>query len=211
MTSVDHSKRGHSEFGGSGAARWLACSASILDARGLPPLPSSEAAEEGTKDHELAELLLKGGVMPEDTDPDRKERVESYIARIKMLEASPLLAGMIPLVEEFVELNALAWGSADFALVQPWHTGYLVDYKGGIKPVEVKDNAQLAFYAVCLAEKYDLTQVICQIFQPNYANLCNAAPSKILKIDPPCTRFTASWSRLLQRYGPWSACISPRA
>ncbi len=54
----DHKARSHSILGGSSALRWVNCPGSVFYTKDLPPEAPSEAALEGTKAHELAEMAL---------------------------------------------------------------------------------------------------------------------------------------------------------
>lgn len=53
----------HAELSASSAHRWIACPASVSESRGLPNT-TSNAAEQGTAAHELAETCLRDGSNP---------------------------------------------------------------------------------------------------------------------------------------------------
>lgn len=55
----DHSSRGHALCSASGSERWLNCPGSVGLSLDIPEEPSSEAAMQGTRCHELAEKILK--------------------------------------------------------------------------------------------------------------------------------------------------------
>lgn len=53
-----HSERAHALCSASGAERWMNCPGSVALQEGMPVIPSSVYAEEGTRAHELAERFL---------------------------------------------------------------------------------------------------------------------------------------------------------
>lgn len=64
MTEIDHSKRGHSPLGASGAERWMSCpgSVALLKELQLPESDDPSYRIEGTAMHEAAEHCLKNGL-----------------------------------------------------------------------------------------------------------------------------------------------------
>jgi hypothetical protein len=163
-------EKAHALLGGSNAARWVNCPGSIVLSADLPPLIAGPAAEEGTLAHAIAEQALlaikNGGTVEWDTSTEDKlemaEKVRGYVEYVRSR-----CHGLMLLVEDRVRLTEEAWGSIDAAVISPFGHGVLIDLKYGRVEVAAVDNYQLAFYAVCLAEKYDLQQVEAVIYQPH--------------------------------------------
>lgn len=71
MDQPDHSKRGHSPLGASGAERWMNCAGSValiaalreqITAMGIPEEDDPDYRREGTAMHEASEFCLRGGL-----------------------------------------------------------------------------------------------------------------------------------------------------
>lgn len=60
--AVNHTDRAHALLSPSAAERWIHCTAAPLLERDVPDT-GSPYAEEGTRAHELCEMLLRGGRM----------------------------------------------------------------------------------------------------------------------------------------------------
>lgn len=153
--SAAHGTRAHARLSPSKAAQWSACTASVgfierlLKEGKLKPDKSSEAADEGTKAHEVAEALLLGSKIPGDATPEMLRHGKAY--RQFCLE----IAGKKPWK---VEAQAPLWydtsetcnGHVDFAA---WDTegAVICDYKFGKgKFVHADHNKQLAIYAAAI-------------------------------------------------------------
>lgn len=186
----DHKTRSHSVLGGSSALRWVNCPGSVFYTKDLPPEEASEAALEGTKAHELAEIALSDYLdhLIEGTDPNirlelssadetMKEAVEGYVKAIweNLLEKS--LTGKAYGIEEFFCLddNLDMAGTVDFWAVyiddRGKRVGVIADFKYGFHSVEPEKNAQLAFYACGLRKMLtdkgkDIDYVRAAIYQP---------------------------------------------
>lgn len=178
--SKKHSKRAHALCSASGAERWLNCPGSVGLSEELPPEPSSPAASEGTRAHELAERILrdweaKGRVLdlvfvdslrPEyaDTHDDDKggwsmvdfalTYVHACLGEVEAFDAD-LENPVAVRLEQRLEFNAEMgmFGTADFFATGTRGGvpyGVVVDLKYGKKKVNVVDNPQLGYYAVAL-------------------------------------------------------------
>jgi hypothetical protein len=73
---------GHSRIGASSMHRWATCPGSVRLSKDMPNI-SSSYAEEGTRAHELAELILTGKDVPGDVDPEMLEAVMVYVDAIR--------------------------------------------------------------------------------------------------------------------------------
>ena len=150
-------EEGHSQLGGSGCSRWMACPGSVRLSRAARPSLPSPYALEGTKAHEIAAAVLRTGRWPSDVPSDMKEAVEVYVEHVgKVALASS--SGTVLAVEQSFDLGRLhagARGTVD-ALVYDSHSKHLTvwDYKHGSGVVvEADGNRQLLYYALgaCLA------------------------------------------------------------
>lgn len=187
-----HEDRAHSELGGSSASRWSQCTGCVFLNRTLPPQPSSAAAKEGTKAHELAEVALrdflnhkKHGTDPEiqfslltaNYDSKMVEAAEGWrdIIWEKVLEKS--YTGKAYGLEEhfYFDKQLDMGGTVDFWCIyindKGQRVGAIIDFKFGYSYVEVKKNGQLAFYSAALRRFVrehgkDLDLVRAGIYQP---------------------------------------------
>jgi len=144
----------HAKFGGSSAARWMNCAGSTSLLEQVPKRPAGMAAQVGTAQHTVMELLINDA----DKHPDAflgatVEGIrlgEDEIGAIKVaLEAFDMLAAKHPggiWAEQRVELEPEAWGTSDILF---HHNDHLVvaDFKFGQIVVEAEANAQAMFYA----------------------------------------------------------------
>lgn len=131
-------------LGGSSAKRWLNCPGSVRASEGLDS--TSEQAELGTRQHEIAEFILtKGGAWPDDTTPATKQYV-SIINEYSALGFS--VATEMELKDTVVpEMQ----GTADaIAETDEWLA--IIDFKHG--RVKVEDFTQLEFYAGLYIARY---------------------------------------------------------
>jgi hypothetical protein len=188
----------HSRFGGSAAARFMACPGSVALLEGIPD-PGSAAADEGTWAHAIgayclqqkirfAEKLLHtslpfGVEVPNDyhgkiVDVDTAAAVQVYLDAV--WAEMELHAGGKLLVEQGFVLDidgcdpGEVFGTND-ALVYHPHAARLVvfDYKHGRgMGVDVEDNAQLKFYAAgaVFSQAWPVKTVELVIVQPRLAN-----------------------------------------
>lgn len=152
----------HSKIGASSAHRWLNCPGSIKLSEQAPPQVESSYAAEGTKAHELMEIILTTKVDKALIDKITKEyneemlnhayHFETVVQNYKTENASVL-------VEQKVDLSFIdkeMFGTVDCAVVDLFNELTIIDYKYGKGlMVEPKDNYQLMYYALGLAHKYD--------------------------------------------------------
>lgn len=152
----------HAKLSPSAAERWMKCPGSVVLSDGMPQR-TSEFAEEGSKAHALAEMLLtrKPGQM--DTNLGMLDHVMVYVEHVQSL------GGELH-VEQRVKVNAQVYGTADAVVWQAdGQTLHIVDLKYGAGvAVEVIDNLQLKIYALAtlLTFGYPAQQVVATIVQP---------------------------------------------
>lgn len=186
-----HADRAHAILGGSSAARWTQCTGSLLLGRDMPPGPSSPAADEGTRAHEAAQIVLEdfllhklNGSDPEarfkeiKTDDDLMlEYIKDYRDAVWTNGLDQHITGKAFGLEERFVLDAKLdmWGTVDFWAVyisdRGKRVGYICDFKYGYHFVPAERNAQLAFYATAMREEFrrsgkDLDIIRAAIFQP---------------------------------------------
>lgn len=162
----------HAELSPSSAHRWMACPGSIPMAAGMPD-PSSEAADEGTRAHKMAEAMLKG--RPDlyveeygEWDTGMETHVKVYVDHVQDLYTQSSSASKW--IEREIRVSEKIWGTADSLI---WHedtaTLHVVDLKyGSGKVVEVKNNPQLDIYALAalLTTKLKARKIVTTIVQP---------------------------------------------
>jgi len=168
----------HARFSASGAARWMACAASIKATEGVPDT-SSPYALEGTVAHHLAEVCLRNHrdadtFLGEAFDIARSVTIDAeMVANVQeYLDYVRGLRGQL-FIEQRVDYSHVVpggFGTAD-ALVVDGDTLYVVDlkYGQGLR-VDVERNPQLQLYGVgamhTLSWLSDITKVVLVVHQP---------------------------------------------
>lgn len=169
----------HAKLSPSAAKRWMTCPGSLVLSSGIPSR-SSEFAEEGTRAHSLAEMLLhgatctKGGVvyngLTYQFEPEMLQHVRVYTDHLDELFDE---CG-VRMVEKRVEVSPECWGTADAIF---WNdqtrTLYVRDLKYGAGVgVEVRGNLQLQIYALAalLTLKYPAKTVNVGVVQPRFSH-----------------------------------------
>jgi len=171
---------GHSKLSPSSAYRWLKCTASVnAIAQADPPETTSDAAEEGTRAHQLAALCLNLEKSPltceGEYDDVMRMHIVEYISYIKHLDFALYNTELeLPL---FYALNDM--GTAD-VIGYCKNELHIIDLKYGQGVfVEVKDNPQLIIYAISALKKFadlvKINKVIVHIFQPRIQPVANIA------------------------------------
>ena len=181
----------HSTLGASGAYRWTVCTAQPSMVAGVSS-PSGYHAALGTVAHEVGERCLlenkqaqdfMGTVFTEHVGDELKEftvdqnmidAVQLYVDHVRTVSTGAPLH-----IEQRVDLSRLYRGM--FGTVDCWFVRdsvlYVRDYKHGeFKPVEVRDNVQLAYYAIgaffkALDAGHQITAVDVGIVQPRFAHV----------------------------------------
>lgn len=184
----NHTERTHSLLGGSSANRWTNCPGSVFLIKTLPPEAPSEAAIEGTKAHEVAEMWLEQYLNMKisgtavfknlhEISDEMNDGANFYVTSIwKELLDESITGKAYGLEEKFtIDTSLDMSGIVDFWAVylddKAKRVGVVADYKYGFNPVLAKNNAQLAFYAVALRKEMkqagkDLDIVYAAIIQP---------------------------------------------
>lgn len=172
-----HRNRTHALLSASGAHRWLACPPSARLEEGFPE-KISEAAEEGTTAHELAEAKLRNYFFSvdfgrqklaarvrqlkkkENWQEDMNGYTDEYLDYVKSaalsFENAPSVA-----VEKRVDLSGYipdGFGTADCILIGGGVI-HVIDFKYGKSPngkVDAKENPQMMLYALGAYEAYKM-------------------------------------------------------
>ena len=159
----------HFPCGPSTLERRAACPGSLEAEAGLPDTAGEDAAE-GTRLHGMVAGWLRSGVQGEfeiDADADGAAAVQFCIEYVRRQTVPP---GLKPIIEQFVDL---AWlhpliggGTVDFALVDPYGEGLVVDWKFGRGTIPPAPRSlQLRAYALGIARQYDLRRVQIDLVQ----------------------------------------------
>lgn len=164
--TINHTERAHALLSPSAAERWTACTPSARLGERHPDTPSAASAE-GTKAHELCQMVLEGDEYdPAYYDEEMLECAEAYRYYIQDE------LGLTSLhVEERVEIPGVpeCFGTVDCYAVKG-STLYVIDYKYGMGvAVPAIHNKQLALYAYGILkteDAKDAQEVRMTIFQP---------------------------------------------
>lgn len=211
MSTINHEVRKHAELSGSTASRWLNCTQSVLLARECPRTPSSPAAKEGTRLHELTEKHLDeffdylrngptNGLKYDYTQLPEPLVVEVITHVYETILNKQLTQKYIKQEQKFyVSEEFNMFGMADLVIVhidnRGKRCGIIVDYKFGHHEVEIKGNSQLPFYAVGLLRHIrsmgkDLDYVRTIIVQPKSDNPVKEAQYTADQLDKWEKKFT---------------------
>ena len=183
---MDHKSRGHAMLGPSKAYQWMACTPSARLEEGFPDT-ASEAAEEGTLAHELAELKARNYFYTVDFG---KRKLTAAINRLKkdhadlwqeemmgytddyldFIKSVSLAAQTMPYaaIEKQVDLTAYipdGFGTADCILIHG-DVIHVIDFKYGKNPngrVDAAHNPQMQLYALGAYEAYRMLYPIRRI------------------------------------------------
>lgn len=189
MTESPHAQRKHSRCGASSADRWLNCPGSVYLSSTVDEPPSSPAALEGTRAHELAEKILfhwQANKYELDSkwldelssslsieDQEMLDHVLTYVNlcldEVDQFDSPPTVR-----IEQRLTFSSDMdmFGTADFlatGMIDGIQTGVIVDLKYGKgKKVKTEDNPQLAYYAVALrlCSTKKLERIKVRIVQP---------------------------------------------
>lgn len=201
---TEHNKRAHSVLSASGSKRWLSCPPSARIEEQYPE-SSSDASEEGTLAHEIAELYLRHalGEFNKRTLTNRLaahkkhrlfqqeiiEYVEQYVTWImeQYNEVKALDATAYMLLEEKLDYSRYAptgYGSVDVLIIAGMIGRiHVIDLKYGKGVLHHADTStQLRMYGLGALEKYDIiydfSQVDLSIYQPRVKNFSTHSMDK---------------------------------
>lgn len=148
QTDINHTERAHARLSASKIPRVLLCHGSLLAEEGMPPEPTNEAAARGTAIHEIAEHLLLGRSLPDDTPEDLIKVAQGYVkaveqftpnAKRKMVELS--------ITEALQQIHPSLGGTADLVAIGGGEL-LVCDLKTGRIDVDPEHNPQLLTYAL---------------------------------------------------------------
>ena len=174
---MEHQERAHALLGPSKAYQWMACTPSARLEEGFPDT-TSEAAEEGTLAHELAELKVRNyfysvefgkrkltaaiNKLKKDHADLWQEEMMGYTDEyLEFIRSAALALPSAPYVtiEKQVDLTAYipdGFGTADCILIHG-DTIHVIDFKYGKNPngrVSAERNPQMQLYALGAYEAY---------------------------------------------------------
>ena len=172
---MEHEKRDHALLSASGAHRWLVCTPSATLEMQFPDT-ASEAAEEGTLAHELAELKVRNYFYTTDFGKRKlnaaikklqKEELwqdemmgytDQYLDYIKVVAMADRIQGRAE-IEKRVDYGKWApggFGTADCLLLKG-NQLHVFDFKYGKGvPVSAEENPQMMLYALGARDMYSL-------------------------------------------------------
>ena len=164
----------HTDLSPSNADRWMNCPGSVALCATMPKPPQSEYAGEGQAAHQVAEDFLRD---PKRVPFDRiGEELLGFEITEEMAEAASMyvdyVRGLLKnggelLIETKVEIAPGISGTLDAAIVRPYDSIIVIDFKygKGIVVPEV-DNAQLLLYGMPLAFQYEVKDIKLVVIQP---------------------------------------------
>lgn len=177
----------HALLGASSAHRWLNCPPSVRWEQEFPNPPSSDAAEEGTLAHAIAEEHLRQLLAGKKVSTSKKlrshamykpvmeEYLDIYTGYVMELftEARGETADAQLILEERVDYSEFVpdgFGTADVSIIADGHM-HIVDLKYGKGvPVDALGNPQIRLYAIgalnAFGMLYDIHTVTMHIVQP---------------------------------------------
>lgn len=177
----------HALLSASGAHRWLACPPSATLEAGLPE-STSQAAEQGTAAHELAEWKLRRALHDAPTtkpvsswhDEEMDALTDDYVAFVqeRLRDVRQVCADPQVLIEQRLDFSHVVpggFGTGDCVIIaEP--TLQIIDLKYGQGVmVEAEHNPQLMLYALgalnAFGSLYDINEVAVTIFQPRRSNV----------------------------------------
>lgn len=181
-----HSDRAHALLSASGANRWINCTPSAIIEQRYPDT-TSDAADQGTAAHELAEHKLRLAQNQPTTPPqsdwfdeEMEDHTDNYADHVmaelaRTRETSPAAFCSIEERLDFSHIVPDGFGTGD-AIIVGDGTLTVVDlkYGKGVK-VDAENNPQMSLYALgALATYgmiYDINTVRMVIFQPRLNNI----------------------------------------
>lgn len=177
-----HSSRAHALLSASSAARWLACPPSAVAAAAYENT-SSEYAAEGTRAHEVAEIVASGSVRPgtdgfgfaPDVTPEMLDCAAGYLDYIQEQIRTPDAVQMLERRVDFSAYVPDGFGTCDCIIIQG-DTLTIIDYKYGKGvAVSAENNPQMRLYALGALNDYgiayDVENVEMHIYQPRINNI----------------------------------------
>lgn len=168
----------HTDLSPSNAERWMNCPGSVALCASMPKPEQSAYAGEGQAAHDLLERCLKNQqLLPYDQvgeiihldsgDYEVTEEMAEAVSYAREQILSELQKGGTLLIETRLEIAPGIYGTLDAAIVRPFDTIIVFDFKYG-KGIIVSavDNPQLLLYALPLAVQTEVKDVKIVILQP---------------------------------------------
>lgn len=181
-----HADRAHALLSASGANRWIHCTPSAIIEQRYPDT-TSDAADQGTAAHELAEHKLRLAqnqptTRPESQwhDEEMEDHTDSYVDNVmaELTRAQQINPAAFLSIEERLDFSHIVpdgFGTGD-AIIVGDDTLTIVDlkYGKGVK-VDAENNPQMSLYALGALRTYgmiyNITNVRMVIFQPRLNNI----------------------------------------
>lgn len=205
----DHSQRGHSPLGASGAERWMNCPGSVAMIRrvqqllvemGMPDEDDPDYRREGTAQHEAGEHCLTNhldtweivGQKFCDTEitPQLADAVQMYLDYVRPFMED----GWTAYVEFPISspVHPQFYGSLDFGAVGRARIK-VVDYKGGEGiTVEAEENPQLMYYAFGIIDGLEREADIGLTFDPDMPVDIAIVQPRAFHVDGPIREWTTT-------------------
>lgn len=185
----------HSLYSASASHRWIHCPGSVVLSKDIENV-SSEAAEEGTRAHELAERILRGETVECD-DAEMLQHVQYYVDYVKSIPGELRIEQRID-YSDFLGVDD-AFGTADAVIVDD-DVVHIVDFKYGKGKVKAEGNTQLFLYGSVFLPKQLKLHIVqpridwVDVWEPdNIEELSNqlkdAASEVLLGLNGDSTRF----------------------
>lgn len=186
MTNQPHNTRAHALLSASSSNRWLHCTPSAVIEQRYPDT-TSDAAEQGTAAHELAEHKLRHALDQPTTPPqsdwfddEMDDHTDTYADHVmaeltRTRETSPAAFCSVEERLNFSHIVPDGFGTGDAVIVGD-DTLTIVDFKygKGVK-VDAENNPQMSLYALGAIHTYGMIYKIQQvrmvIFQPRLNNI----------------------------------------
>lgn len=182
--------KAHAKYAASNSKQWLACPGSIKLSEKAPKKEDTKASAEGTTAHELMEFCLNSNINnvvtffenDEKYPLEMREHVQGFVDFVRsemekigphaelLVEERVYLDGVITDLPEVMteDTEALAFGTVDVAIIEPYGVLHIIDFKYGTGYVDHIDNPQMLYYGLGLAHKlhYDFEGLDTTIYQP---------------------------------------------
>lgn len=157
----------HSLLGPSAAHRWMLCPGSVELQKRVPEEEESPFAAEGTLAHKMAEELLNETPPTWDYDPEMLHHVRMYTEEV--ISSAGDFDIEVEAKVELSDIDERLFGTVD-AYSYDYDNGILsvldLKYGKGVE-VDVEDNPQLLYYALCAwSECPYANEVVLTIVQP---------------------------------------------
>jgi len=160
----------HAKLSASSSHRWLECPGSIKLSEGIES-KTSIYAEEGTKAHDIAAILLEKNSIPESTEVDAKT-LEHIMVYVNYVNSIPYTLRLIEHKFDISHIFPNMFGTSDCTIYQEKEKHlHVIDLKFGRGLfVHAKHNPQLLYYALGAFEeiKKQIDFISMTIVQPRF-------------------------------------------